>query len=197
MKRPFFIKHIMKAKHKIEIEVLSIDECVSKYFTPKAINDDNCYIWCISWCNRYLKIPEVQYPVKRLVFDDIDTSKLFQTFRNEDGTYSMRALRTEEELSKYTIFNNFHVDELIEYLNDKLLPFREKKFVICCEAGISRSAAIAEFLAQVFSEIFNDYTLHYEHLKRYAYRKHPNMTVLNKLNENRQRFIELLSNKIF
>lgn len=181
-------------RHNIEIEILSNEECASKYFVQRDVNDTNCYIWCVSSCNSSIPVYEKHYPVKRLVVDDIDLTKVLQTFPNDNGTFDLRKL-PESEFSKFLIFDKNHVEVLADYF-ETLDNFHDKKFVICCEAGISRSAAIAEFLAQVFSEILNDYTLHYKHLKRYAYRKHPNMTVLNTLNEQRQRFVEILSNKI-
>lgn len=127
-------------EHFCKFKVLSISDMISFY---PNLEKDNTEIIVITKDNRY------KYnftPLLQLDFDD---------FLKED--YS----KMDEELrKKFNLIEQRHVDKIVE----KLPEIKNARQVfVCCDAGLSRSPAVAQALAHFFGDAISYGNLMWKH----------------------------------
>ena len=93
---------------------------------------------------RPANLKEGWHSVLRLEFDDIDT---------------------EEE--PYILFNEAHANRIIEFVTEVRDGHEIEGILVHCQAGISRSAAVAKWIAERYQLPFpNKYSLYNKHVYR-------------------------------
>lgn len=129
-----------------------------------------------------------EYQITSVCFDDIDTSKnLTRCYDPTSGTLSFKLP------PKCILFEDKHAQTIIDAIKNTTNLLN---WVVFCDVGVSRSPAIADFIARVLSQAANNWRIHYEFMLEYAYNVHPNGLVVSILNKYYAETVEALSNKI-
>ena len=179
------------------IEIYSREE-FDKFISNNGINNNICYIGIISSNDDYTEYPLFKYKYKFgnniiMMFDDIDLFGLEKMFP-ENGPYN-------------SVFNKFQASHLFDFI---LKNINKSKFIIHCDAGISRSTSVGLFISKMFDYInyfknmsitFKDIPIklscYVKFLNQYAFRKHPNKMVVKLLTEQFNIYFETDLDKYF
>lgn len=129
-----------------------------------------------------------EYRITSVCFDDVDTTRSLSGYLDEKtNTFSFGLP------PKCILFEDKHAQTIIDVIKNTTNLLN---WVVFCDVGVSRSPAIADFLARVLSQAANDWRIHYEFMLKYAYNVHPNGLVVSILNKYYAETVEALSNKI-
>jgi len=116
-------------------EVFYVGRCVAEKLTPNkdvaiiSITENDFANLSLDWKYRL-----------NLQFHDIDLPSIKVNLRD----------RVKE---KYICFNDDHAKQIMDFLTE--VEDKVEKIIVHCHAGISRSAAVAKFIAEKYSLYFN------------------------------------------
>lgn len=129
-----------------------------------------------------------EYRITSVCFDDVDTTRSLSGYLDEKtNTFSFGLP------PKCILFDDRHTQTIIDSMKNTTNLLN---WIVFCDVGISRSPAIADFIARVLSKASGDWRIHYGFMLEYAYNVHPNGLVVSTLNKYFTETVEALSNKI-